>query len=363
MRPVGHSVAALLAVLGAPAVAVGLALRPSWRAGWRERLGSAPRVSPGAIWVHCASVGEALASLRLVDRLAADATPVCVSTMTPTGRGVLRAKRPSVPCSLAPLDHPWCVAKALSRVAPSALVLIETELWPVWIRAAHARNIPVLVVSARLSDRSFARYRRLRALTAPTLRRLSAVAARTPLDAERFVALGARPEVVSVTGDLKLEPPERVPQLPAELDAILGRTPLLVGGSTHEGEETALLAALGALEQAGHAVSLVLAPRHPERAARLARRVREAGRAVWRRSDGDSKPLRAGEVLVLDSVGELSAVYGRAAVCFVGGSLIPVGGHNLLEPVFAGRPVVFGPHTANQRSAAELLLESGAGRR
>jgi 3-deoxy-D-manno-octulosonic-acid transferase len=255
------------------------------------------------------------------------------------------------------------VEAALARVEPCALVLVETELWPTWIRAARARGIPVLVVSGRLSDRSFSRYRRLRSLTARTLRRLSAVGARTPLDAERFVALGARPEVVSVTGDLKLEPPERTPELAADLDTMLGRTPLVVGGSTHAGEEDALFTVLEATEQAGHPVALVLAPRHPERAERVERRARELGRVVRRRSTGDKAPLAAGEVLVLDTVGELVAVYRRAAVAFVGGSLAPVGGHNLLEPVFAGRPVLFGPHTANQRAAAELLLGCDAGRR
>jgi 3-deoxy-D-manno-octulosonic-acid transferase len=356
-------VAALLAVLGAPAALAGLAVRPSWRTGWRERLGSAPGSARGAIWIHCASVGESLAALRIVDRLAAGSIPVCVSTGTVTGRAVVRGKRPGVPSSLAPLDHPWCVEAALARVEPCALVLVETELWPTWIRAARARGIPVLVVSGRLSDRSFSRYRRLRSLTARTLRRLSAVGARTPLDAERFVALGARPEVVSVTGDLKLEPPERTPELAADLDTMLGRTPLVVGGSTHAGEEDALFTVLEATEQAGHPVALVLAPRHPERAERVERRARELGRVVRRRSTGDKAPLAAGEVLVLDTVGELVAVYRRAAVAFVGGSLAPVGGHNLLEPVFAGRPVLFGPHTANQRAAAELLLGCDAGRR
>ena len=363
MGPIGHSLSAALALLGAPLAVAGLALRPRWRLGWRERLGRGPETEPGAVWIHCASVGESLAALRIVDRLEADGRSVCVSAVTATGRAVLRARRPRLPSSLAPLDHPWCVEAALARVAPSVLVLVETELWPVWIRCAHARGVPVVVVSGRLSDRSFARYRRLHWLARATLRRLSAVGARTTLDAERFVALGARPDSVSVTGDLKLEPPDGAAKLAPELEALLGTVPLFIAGSTHAGEEDAALAALRAAEDAGQRLALVLAPRHPERAPAVERLVRAAGRHARRRSRAGPGPLASGEVLVLDSVGELTAVYARGAVAFVGGSLVRVGGHNLLEPVYAGRPVLFGPETQAQRAAAELLLACGAGRR
>jgi len=303
------------------------------------------------------------AARSLLDALADEGSPVVASTVTTSGRDLLRSLRPGVPCGLAPLDHPWVVRHALGRVQPAALVLVETELWPCWIYAAASRRVPVMVASARISDRSLPRYQRVGALLRPLLGCLAAVGARTPADAARFVALGVPEERVEVTGDLKLEPPAQPQTLAPALDAVLANTPLLVAGSTHLGEEEVALDALDRALAHGHSLALVLAPRHPERAGTVASRVARRGRAVHRRSRLGSEPLRAGEVLVLDSLGELPAVYGRALVAFVGGTLAPVGGHNLLEPVQQGIPALFGPHTENARSSAELLLRAGAGRR
>jgi 3-deoxy-D-manno-octulosonic-acid transferase len=248
-------------------------------------------------------------------------------------------------------------------VRPSALVLVETELWPSWIVAAHRRRIPVVVVSGRISDRSFPRYRPIARWLRPILDRIAAIGARCVTDAERFMALGASPKRVKVTGDLKLEPPRETASLAEDLGSVLGGVPLIVGGSTHAGEESALLGALASVEQAGLPASLVLAPRHPERFDAVEALARRQGRAVRRRGRLDSRPLGEGEVLVVDSMGELPGLFAHAAVAFVGGSLVPVGGHNLLEPILAGRPVLFGPHTENAREAAALALGSGAGRR
>ena len=174
--------------------------------GLRERLGALPGLPPGAIWVHGASVGEILAASRLVDRLRKGGHAVVTSTVTLAGREVMRRTRPDVPCHLAPLDHPWCVDAALSRVRPAALVLIETELWPSWLAAAERRGIPVALVSGRISDRSYPRYQRVR--RDHRARAAADRGARRPHrgDAERFLALGAPPARVRVTGDLKLEP-------------------------------------------------------------------------------------------------------------------------------------------------------------
>ena len=364
MRVLAHSGAALAALVGAPVALVGLALRPGWREGWRERLGAAPRVEPGGVWVHGASVGESLAALPLHDALRARGFATLASTTTVTGRAVLRERRRDLPVALAPLDHPWCTARALDRARPRALVLVETELWPSWTAAAARRGIPVIAVSARLSDRSFPRHRRFAFALGPTLRRLAAVGARSREDAERFVALGVPAERVEVTGDLKLEPPREPPRLAGELAAFLADAPLFVAGSTHPGEESAALAALGALEGAGRRAALVLAPRHPERFDEVERLVRDAGRRVHRRSRlAGGARLGAGEVLLLDTIGELAAVYGLARSSFVGGSLVPRGGHNVLEPVVAGSPVLFGPHTENARAGVELVLAAGAGGR
>lgn len=360
MGPVTHSLAVLTAAAGLPVALTGLALRPAWRVGVSERLGRHPGgelAGPGRapVWVHGASVGEIRAALPLLDALVAQGRPAVTSAMTVTGRDLCRSLRPAVACGLAPLDHPWTAARALRRVSPAALLLIETELWPFWIAAAARADIPVLVASARISDRSLPRYRRLRRLLRPTLERLSAVGARSAADAERFISLGIPPERVHVTGDLKLEP-GTPPELAPELRAVLGSAPLFVAGSTHEGEEQAALAALQAAESAGHELALALAPRRVDRADALADWLEASGRTVRRRSRLEPGPLAPGQVLLLDSFGELSSLYAHARVAFVGGSLVPVGGHNLLEPLHQGCPVVFGPHTESAREATRLAL-------
>jgi 3-deoxy-D-manno-octulosonic-acid transferase len=358
-----HSGAALVALVAAPAALPLLALRPDLRAGLRDRLGAPRDVEPGAIWIHGASVGESVAALPLHRLLEERGYRTLASTMTRTGQLALERRRPELARLFAPIDHPWCVGAALRRVRPRALVLVETELWPSWIAAAARLGIPVAVVSARLSDRSFPRYRSVAFAVAPTLRRLTRIGARSAADAERFVALGAASERVEVTGDLKLEPPSDPPVLAPDLDAALGQGRWLVAGSTHPGEEEAALQALAAAEQSGHDIGLVLAPRHPERAREVARIAEGQGRRVALRTALAARVLEPGDVLVLDTVGELAALYPRAAVCFVGGSLVPVGGHNVLEPVQGGRTVLFGRHTSSAREAVELVLTCGAGRR
>ncbi|MDP6540545.1 MAG: glycosyltransferase N-terminal domain-containing protein [Planctomycetota bacterium] len=351
--------------MGLPVGLLAAALRPAWREGLPERLGlRAPRADgPDPHWVHAASVGEVQAALRLIDRLTGRGDALVASTTTLTGRALARRTRPGLATALAPLDHPWCVAAALSRCAPRSLVLVETELWPSWIAGAERRQVPVLVVSGRISDRSFPRYRRLSRWLEPTLRRLSAVGARSQRDAERFVALGVPERNVVVTGDLKLEPPAAPPELAPDLGAALARVPYWVAGSTHPGEEVAAWEATRALRREGARLALVVAPRHPERIEAAAQALEAAGAKLTRRSASALPVLGDGEVLLLDTLGELAAVYSGARAAFVGGTLVPVGGHNLLEPLQAGVPVLFGPHTSNARDGAELLLATGAGAR
>ena len=361
MRPLANSLAALSAVTAAPLLLGAMAMRRDLRVGLRQRLGLLRAPGPGRVWVHGSSVGEALAALRLVDALRGAGRAVFASASTPTGRQMLRSVMPELPSSLAPIDHPWCVSSALSRVEPELLALVETELWPSWIAAAKRRGTPVVIVSGRLSDRSFPRYRRVKRFLGPTLRRLDAVGARTELDAARFAELGVPEQRLSVTGDLKLEPPERVATLATDLVRALSEVPVIVAGSTHPGEEDPAHAALVACERAGLSAALVIAPRHLQRADSLEREFRSLGRTVRRRSRLEGPPLKSGEVFLLDTLGELSGVYAAASVAFVGGTLTAVGGHNLIEPIFAGCPVVFGPHVHNVRVHAELALSSGAG--
>ena len=356
------SAAVVSALLATPLAAAALAARPDWRRGVRERLGGGPAQVPGAVWIHGASVGEILSALRLVDRLIEEGHRVIASTWTLTGRDVLRRVRPDIPCQLAPLDHPWCVERALRSARPSALVLIETELWPCWIDAAARLGVPVALVSGRVSDRSYPRYRLLGPLAKRTLRQLAAIGARTEVDAERFVALGAAPTRLSVIGDLKLDVSTTRASLAPDLAAAL-HGPLVVAGSTHPGEERAMLDALAHLESIGLPAALVLAPRHPERAQAALRIARDAGRRARLRSGPAGAPLAPGEVLVLDTLGELPGLYARAAAAFVGGTLAPVGGHNVLEPVHAGCVAIYGPHTANVRHSVSILEYCGAGLR
>jgi 3-deoxy-D-manno-octulosonic-acid transferase len=367
LGPLGHSLAALGAVAALPFAAVGLASRRAWRVGLRERLGAMPPSEPGGVWLHAASVGEARAAHALIATLSGDDAEPRVQLLTAStvaGRETSRAASPHLPVALAPLDHPWCVEWALARVRPSALVMLETELWPQWIAAAARRQVPVGVVSGRLSDESFARHLRFGRLLRSTLRRLAAVGARSELDAERFLTLGVEAGRVEVTGDLKLAVALNPPALSPELERLLGRARYFVAGSTHEGEETAALSALTACERAGHAIALVLAPRHLDRVEAVSRELAKSGRRVVRRSlQSGAAPLAAGDVLLLDTLGELAAVYAGAAAAFVGGTLAPKGGHNILEPVGAGCPVIFGPRIENVRSAAALLVDSGAGLR
>jgi len=378
----GHSIALLSALALAPLLLVALLLRPRLRPGLGERLGrlvplasdegraatsphpgggpSGPR--PSTVWIHASSVGEAKAASRLARELAVRGHAVRTSTMTMGGRSVLRRELPELPAQLAPLDHPWCVEGALRRARPGLSVLIETELWPGWIAGCARHDVPIVVASGRLSDRSFPRYRRVRPLLGTTLRRLDAVGARTDLDAERFVELGVPEARVRVTGDLKLDPPTEQPALAIDLIRALADVPVVIGGSTHAGEEEALVDALEAAEKAGHVFVLVLAPRQIERASAIERSCRTRGRRVRLRSRLEGRHLVPGEVLVLDTLGELPALYATASVAFVGGTLAPIGGHNLVEPVHAGCPVLFGPRYENVRKVVEILTHGGAGR-
>jgi len=358
-----HSRAALSAVALAPLLAASLVLRPRLRHGLGERLGRIEPSAPGGLWVHAASVGEAKAAIRLIRSLEHAGHGVRASTSTLAGRAVFRRELVGTPSNLVPLDHPWCVASALARARPGLSVLIETELWPGWIAAAHRRGMPVVVASGRLSDRSFPRYWKLRRWMAPTLRRIDAVGTRTETDAERFVALGVPADRVCVTGDLKLDPPMERPALAIDLIRALADVPVVIGGSTHAGEEAALLDALASAEKAGHGCVLVLAPRQIERAEEIERLCHARQRRAHRRSRLGGRHLASGEVLILDTLGELAALYATARVAFVGGTLAPVGGHNLVEPVHTGCPVLFGPRVENVRKVVEILEPGGAGRR
>ncbi|MBV8497324.1 MAG: lipid IV(A) 3-deoxy-D-manno-octulosonic acid transferase [Gammaproteobacteria bacterium] len=357
--------------LAAPILSVMLLWRGRRDRGYRdnffERFGFVPRVAPHGVWLHAVSVGEVQACAPLVHALRArhPGVPLTVSTFTPTGAARARALFGDVAAvCYVPYDLPGAVRRFLARVEPRLAVIIETELWPNLYRECGRRRVPLVLASARLSARSLARYRRFGALFSETIAQATVVAAQGAADAERFAALGAAPGATHVAGNIKFDfaLPEKVRERGARLRHELApECPLWVAGSTHDGEEQALLEAQRRVRALHSGALLVLAPRHPPRFAAVARALEQAGVRYLRRSqvaDGDAAANP--EVLLLDSLGQLLDFYAAADVAFVGGSLVALGGHNLLEPAALGVPILTGPHNFNGAEIARLLVARGA---
>ncbi|HEY2386654.1 MAG TPA: 3-deoxy-D-manno-octulosonic acid transferase [Candidatus Binatia bacterium] len=359
----------VLAVCLSPLVLVLMALRPAWRTGWRERLGRVPPTEHGrpAIWVHGASVGEITALAPIVRSLRGEwpSHRLVVSTMTVGGRTAAAARLPEADALvLFPLDAPWIVRRALAAVAPRLVLFSETELWPNFLCAAAARGIPAIMVSGRMSERAFRRYERWRALFAPALAAVRVFCVQSLESARRLVALGAPPARVVVTGSLKTTSREGTVDGPSLAALGAGAAPVLVAASTHPGEEDAVLGAFVRVRRVAPDARLVLAPRRPERFDEVAALLRVRGLAFVRRSEmGKAAWSAAAPILLLDTLGELASLYAGALASFVGGTLAPVGGHNVLEPAAAGVAVAFGPHTENAADAATRLLAAGGARR
>ena len=353
---------ALLALL-TPLIVLRLGIKgrqlPAYRERIAERIGRVPE-HPVAVWVHAVSVGESLAALPLIEALIArhGERKVWVTTTTPTGSERVRAALGErVVHTYAPYDLPWIVARFLDRSQPKQVVVMETELWPNLFRALRRRGIPLLIANARLSPRSFRGYSRVAGFTRQVLSHVTVVAAQSALDAERFTALGA--PRVEVVGNLKfdLALPEAESSLTANLRARWsGEHFVWAAVSTHEGEEEAALAAHRRLLDASPTARLILVPRHPQRFDAVAERIAAQGFAPLRRSALETQPSPQASVLLGDSMGEVLAYLAAADVAFVGGSLVPVGGHNVLEPAAIGLPVLFGPQMHNFLPARELLL-------
>jgi len=319
-----------------------------------------PEVAPGGVWLHAVSVGEVEIARRLVDEIEArtPGVPILLTATTATGLGLARRTlggRAVVHPS--PLDMVGPVGRLIERARPRVVAIVETELWPELLHQAREQGIPSVVVNGRLSEGSFARYRRVRPVLAPLLAPLDRVLARSDADAARFVALGVPGERVEVTGNIKydLRPAdEPLPWAETATRLAAGR-PVVVAGSTMEGEEATVLDAL-----AGRGAFVVLAPRHPERFEAVARALDERGLPWVRRSRFDADPPAA-DLLLLDTIGELGRAYRLGRVAFIGGSLVPTGGHNPLEPAAWRVPVLTGPHVHNFREVyADLLAVGGA---
>jgi 3-deoxy-D-manno-octulosonic-acid transferase len=365
----------ILAVyLAAPLVSLvmlwrGLRDRSYW-AHFGERFGFAARLPPGGVWIHAVSVGEVQACAALVNTLNAryPAIPVVVTTLTPTGAQRARTLfKDLVEVRYIPFDLPGAARRFLDRVQPRLAVIFETELWPNLYHECGRRRIPLVLASARISPRSVNRYRKLGSLFRDALSRGVVVAAQGAGDADRFKSLGADPDRTHVTGNIKFDfsVPIDIGERGRQLRERYAPTrPLWVAGSTHAGEEEIVLEAHRLVRGLQPSALLVLVPRHPPRFDEVAQGLQRAGIPFARRSQ------RAGEragaaaasaaVLLVDTLGELLDFYAAADVAFVGGSLLPIGGHNLLEPAALGMPILTGPHTANSAEIAQLLVARGA---
>jgi 3-deoxy-D-manno-octulosonic-acid transferase len=322
------------------------------------------------IWVHAVSVGETMAARPLLKALKARFPEhrIVLSTVTETGQGIAERIGDVDLCIYFPFDFRFSVNRLLKDIRPSLIVVVETEIWPNFLRCARLLHIPVVLANGRISDKSFGGYRRFSWVFRSVLPNFSALCMQTEEDARRIVAIGAPPTRVSVTKNLKYDLPALIvsDERKVELRSVYRippGIPVITAGSTHQGEEESLLTAYRALMDEGREIFLVLAPRHPERAEEVSGLLDRMGIPFSRRSSlsARARDFRSGEALLLDTVGELMGIYSFSDLVFVGGSLVPVGGHNLLEPASVGVPVLFGPHMNNFREIASKILSSEAG--
>jgi 3-deoxy-D-manno-octulosonic-acid transferase len=377
----------LVRLAAAPALLVLLARGLRDRAYWQglgERFGYGARLAPGPrIWLHAVSLGEVSAAAPIVRGLQAryPGVPIVVTTATPTGRsraqalfggddvgagrrGAIAGQHPpsAVDVRFLPYDLPGAIARFLTRTAPRMAVIMETELWPNLYRACAERGLPLVLANARLSEKSVSRYRRCGGLFRDLFTPNVWVAAQTTIDAGRFQAIGAEPARLRVVGNVKFDleiGPEILARGTQLREMIFRSRPVWVAGSTHEGEESEVLDAQARIAKMHPDAVLILAPRHPQRFDAVADLLTRRGLAFVRRSAGAALPAATG-VLLLDTVGELLPFYAAADLAFVGGSLVAIGGHNLLEPAALGRPVLTGPYDFNAPQLARLLVQAGA---
>ncbi|MCQ4240382.1 lipid IV(A) 3-deoxy-D-manno-octulosonic acid transferase [Stutzerimonas stutzeri] len=361
----------LLFHLGLPLVFLRLLWRARRAPAYAKRIGERfalglPELKPGGIWVHAVSVGESIAAAPMIRELMAryPELPITITCMTPTGSERIQALfDDSVQHCYLPYDFPWAASRFLDRAQPKLAVVMETELWPNHIHQCVRRGIPVALANARLSERSARGYARFARLTAPMLAELSLIAVQTEAEAERFRRLGARAECVEVTGsikfDLTIDPalPKKAAELRSQWNAV--NRPIWIAASTHAGEDEILLAAHRQLLATHPDALLILVPRHPERFAAVYELCRKQDFSTVRRSQNEP-PEATTQVVLGDTMGELLFLYALADIAFVGGSLVPTGGHNLLEPAALGKPVLTGPHLFNFLDIAAQLRDAGA---
>lgn len=331
----------------------------------RERLGFVPPPPPGdVIWVHASSVGEMQAALPLVRALVAEYPGMQLVVTSFTATGMQRARAAfgeTVHVCALPFDLPSFNRRFIDRIQPRALLVLETEIWPNLFRQLAQRQVPVLLVSARMTERSHRSYRRIRRVIRDALRAVRYVGAQSARDGERFRSLGVAREAVNVVGNLKFDIPESAEsreQGQAMRGLLFGAAPVLIAASTRVGEDEIVLKAFGQVRRRHPDTRLVLVPRHPERGATIAGLARDLDYRVAQRTlEGSPADV---DIYVIDTIGELNAFYATADACFVGGSLVPAGGHNLLEPASLGIPTVTGPYHSSAPDIYRAMRDSDA---
>jgi len=370
-----NALATVLLLIGLPFLPVLCLLGKRYSMGVGQRLGFYGREVRGAVnhtrpvWIHGASVGEVLSAGRLVEEIRKrfPGRKIVVSAFTTTGYETARRVISDAAVIFFPLDHPWIVKRALSAVDPSVVVFLETEIWPNMLRLAHRRGTPTLLLSGRFSPRSFNKYSSLSWFFRGVLRNFASMGMQSEEDASRAKRLGADPEKVFVTGNLKLVGSgngfahDPVISESVDLKRKSDGRRLLVAGSSHRGEEEILLDAFRCLKESFPDLQMVLAPRHPQRFPEVERLLRAKGMEFQKKSQSNGRSFLMEDICFLDTLGDLQEFYALGDIAFVGGSLVDAGGHNLLEPARVHKPVLFGPHMAHFAAIAEEMKAKGGG--
>jgi len=318
------------------------------------------------LWLHAVSVGEVIAAVPLVHALRQQfpQLPILVSTVTETGQATAREKLAAEACLYFPLDYLWVVRQVITRIRPLLFVMVETEIWPNFLHELTRQGIPAMLVNGRISPRSFRGYRRLRPFMRRILPSITTFSMQTASDAERIIAIGAEPSRVHITGnikyDLALKPLNSADEQTLRDDLGIDGAPVFMAGSTHRGEDDIVIAAYLRARVQVPTLRLLLAPRHLDRLDEIEALLHKHQLTVQRRSRGhQSSHSRETPVLLLDTIGELAQLYAVGTVVFVGGSFVPIGGHNVLEPAAHRKAILFGPHMHNFSEIATALLKTG----
>ncbi len=378
INPLYNTLLTLGLILASPFFALKILTASRYRRGLSQRFGIRyhgvgvrkrdTREKP--LWIHAASVGEVLGSLPIIKGIAQSKPhlPILLSTMTSTGNEMAEKRASDLAAvTFFPVDHPWVVKRIISQVDPRAFLMVETEIWPNFLTELGRRKIPVVLLNGRISTRSFQWYKRFRFIFDSPLSTISAFCMQSISDAQRIIEMGANPERVTVTGNVKFDQsPPKITQ--REREALLRALglhpcqPIFIAGSTHKGEEEFVLQVHQRLSREYPDLVLILAPRHLERLGEI-ETLLQREKIPWKRKSqfSEKEEGQKASVILLDTMGELFRLYSIGTLIFVGGSLARTGGHNILEPLFFEKPVFFGPCMDNFREISEEVLRRGAG--